>query len=167
MNNIWAWIVIAIIVIGGGYWLMQGSATPATTGTGVPAQVTNTGVPTIPPTDNLTGTAPDAAASAPMSATINYDGKSFSPSSVTIKQGGTVTFTSTGAMWIASASHPAHTGYDGTDRAAHCAAGYKGAAPFDQCSSGSTFSFTFTKVGTWPFHDHKNSSAYGSVTVVQ
>ena len=105
----------------------------------------------------------------PASVTVTYSSNGFSPKNVTIKQGDTVTWASSAgsSMWVASAPHPAHDGYDGTSRAVHCAAGYQGAAPFDQCIPGSTYSFTFTKVGTWYYHDHNNSSQFGSVVVTQ
>ena len=104
---------------------------------------------------------------APMSATVSYDGSAFSPDTVTIAKGGTVTFTDTAGatMWVASGMHPVHSGYDSTTLSAHCAAGYAGAAPFDQCKAGASYSFTFDKVGSWGFHDHKNSSAFGKIIV--
>jgi plastocyanin len=68
-------------------------------------------------------------------------------------------------MWVASAMHPAHVVYDGTTKDAHCAAGYTGPVPFDQCASGTSYSFTFTKAGEWKYHNHVNASQFGSVTV--
>jgi hypothetical protein len=70
-------------------------------------------------------------------------------------------------MWVASAPHPAHTGYDGTSRTTHCAPGYSGAAPLDECMASASYSFTFDKVGTWPYHDHNNASAFGKVVVTE
>lgn len=106
------------------------------------------------------------AAGPATSATVTYDGSTFSPSSVTIAKGGTVKFVdSSGSMWIASNQHPTHTGYDGTSRATHCAAGYSGPAPFDECSAGTSFSYTFSKAGTWGYHDHLNAGAGGTVVV--
>lgn len=102
-----------------------------------------------------------------MSATVTYSASGFSPSEVTIKKGGTVTWTNSsgGQMWIASAQHPSHVVYAGTSREEHCpdATG----AAFDQCA-GSTgdYSFTFQKVGTWNYHDHLNAQKFGKVVVV-
>ncbi|OGG60513.1 hypothetical protein A2765_06405 [Candidatus Kaiserbacteria bacterium RIFCSPHIGHO2_01_FULL_56_24] len=119
-----------------------------------------------------TGAAPEAGVMVDgnfvsMTASVSYDGIAFSPASVTIARGGTVNFTdSTGAtMWVASNVHPSHTNYDSTSRADHCATGYTGAKPFDQCAKGSSFSFTFDKAGTFEYHDHANSSATGVVIV--
>lgn len=150
MQNIWLWVVAAIIIIGGGFWLWQ-SAQP----TAIPVDTGVTGqVPQTP--------APSAAASA----VVSYDGASFSPAEVTVRKGGTVTFTSTGAnMWVASGPHPEHTGYDGTSRSAHCAAG--AASSFDQCGTGASYSFTFDKAGTWPYHNHVDATKFGRVVVVE
>jgi plastocyanin len=102
-----------------------------------------------------------------MSATVTYNGSTFSPSSVTIAKGGTVNFVATNgqSMWVASAPHPTHTGYDGTSESVHCAAGYTGPAPFDMCAAGTSFSFTFDKTGSFVYHNHLNTSAHGTVVV--
>ncbi len=57
-------------------------------------------------------------------------------------------------MWTASAPHPQHTNYAG----------------FDQLKSvpnGGTYEFTFTKVGTWKYHNHVAPTFTGSVTVTE
>jgi len=69
-------------------------------------------------------------------------------------------------MWVASDPHPAHTGYDGTSLAQHCATG--STPSFDECSSvakGSSYSFTFNKSGSWGYHNHANHSYAGTVVV--
>lgn len=111
----------------------------------------------------VSGTAPSAA----MSATVNYTSSGFSPASVTIAKGGTVTFVDkTGeGFWVASGVHPVHSVYDGTTLSAHCAASYAGPKPFDQCSTGSSYSFTFTKTGTWFYHNHVDAGDTGKIIV--
>lgn len=108
------------------------------------------------------------AASETSPVTITYDGSRFSPANVTVPVGTTVTWTnqSGGRMWVGSDDHPTHTRYDGTSTGEHCANGAPtGPEVFDQCSATASFSFTFTKPGTWAYHNHANSSARGSVTV--
>ncbi|MBP9711070.1 MAG: hypothetical protein KBD50_02325 [Candidatus Pacebacteria bacterium] len=107
------------------------------------------------------------ASTAPMSATVTYSASGYSPSSVTIKKGGTVTFVDqgTGKMWTASAMHPTHTAYSGTTLQEHC--GDTTDTSFDQCKNSSQYSFSFTKAGTWRYHNHSQSSHFGSVTVVE
>ena len=67
---------------------------------------------------------------------------------------------------MASDPHPIHNGYDGTTLQQHCAQGYTGPAPFDECSPGTSFSFTFAKVGSWGYHDHLEASIKGTVVVL-
>ena len=146
----WAAVLVLILVIAGGAWWYTAKA------------------PTVPPPQaNSDQGIPDNGVVAPKTVTVLYGTDGFSPSEVTIKQGDTVTFVNNGGdeMWVASAPHPAHTGYDGTDRATHCAAGYTGTASFDQCAASTNYSFMFTKVGTWPYHNHSNASHFGRVVV--
>ncbi|MBI3261245.1 cupredoxin domain-containing protein [Candidatus Berkelbacteria bacterium] len=87
-------------------------------------------------------------------ATVTYTATGFSPSSVTVKSGSTVAFTNEGSeeMWVASDPHPIHIGLRGFDAK-------KG------IGAGQTYSFTFTKTGTFGFHNHLNSSRTGTVVV--
>lgn len=104
---------------------------------------------------------------------ITYTDEGYSPAEVTIPAGSTVTWTnkSSKQMWVASAMHPSHVAYDGTAKDEHC----KNNAPtsdtvFDECTgdpTGSSWSFTFTKVGSWKYHDHITASKYGSITVTE
>jgi plastocyanin len=164
MQSTWVWVLIAIIILAGGYWWWQTSQIPALEpGMATPTTTTN---------DTMdTGSGVDAGVSVsvdttPMTATITYNGTSYSPSTVTIKKGGTVTWvnSSGGQMWVASAQHPTHTVYSGTNRTAHCPDPENN--DFDQCA-GSTgdFSFKFDKAGSWGYHDHINASAFGKVVV--
>jgi plastocyanin len=93
----------------------------------------------------------------------------FQPQTLTIKKGGTVTFVnqSGDVMWVASGAHPDHDGYDGTTRSEHCDPAYAGPKPFDQCAEGNSYSFTFTKTGTFNYHNHRLDEDYGTITVVE
>ncbi len=66
-------------------------------------------------------------------------------------------------MWVASNQHPTHTLYAGTALSEHCPDG--SALAFDQCHTGTTYSFKFDKAGTWQYHNHSNSSEGGAITV--
>lgn len=154
------WVVVVVVVIAGGAWWYLSAQPPINqpvTTTTTTNQGSNTGV-----------SAGVSITTAPMSATVTYGPNGFSPSTVTIAKGGTVTFTAApGAdeMWVASAPHPSHTGYDGTSRDQHCASGYSGPTPFDQCAAGTTYRFTFGNAGSWVYHNHDNASDYGTVVV--
>jgi len=173
------WIIIAVVVVGGGaLWYYSGNSnkeageygTPTSEqneyGSSAPAQAPGLQSAATPDTGANSGEI--AAPAAPQTHTITYDGTSFSPASITVKIGDTVTFmdSSSNPMWVAADVHPTHTLYDGTDLTTHCAAGYSGPTPFDECAvSTNSYSFTFTKAGTWPYHDHVNASATGKVIV--
>ena len=81
-------------------------------------------------------------------------GGTFSPAVVTVKAGDTVTWTdqSQNPVRIASNPHPTHTDYPGFD---------SGSA----IDFGTTYSFTFTKVGSWGYHNHFSPNVQGTVIV--
>ncbi|OGE73542.1 MAG: hypothetical protein A3I07_01620 [Candidatus Doudnabacteria bacterium RIFCSPLOWO2_02_FULL_42_9] len=86
--------------------------------------------------------------------TINSNG--FSPASLTVKKGTKVTFknSDTKTHWPASAPHPTHTDYLELD-------------PLQAIAAGGTWEFTFTKVGTWKYHDHLNPTQFGTIVVTE
>ncbi len=85
---------------------------------------------------------------------VTFDGKSFSPSSITVHQNDYVFFknASTVNFWPASNPHPVHTIYPEFDAD-------KAIGP------GGQYKFQFTKIGTWGYHDHLHPSATGTVIV--
>jgi len=85
---------------------------------------------------------------------ITYMDSGFSPVSINIKLGETVTWKndSSDLMWVASAIHPIHAEYPGFDQ-------LKGS------EKGTTYSFKFEKAGTWKFHNHLNPGKVGIVVV--
>lgn len=107
----------------------------------------------------------DVAASS--SEIIYYTSSGFQPADVTIDEGETVTWinNASSSMWVGSDRHPTHTNYAGTTTSEHCENGDSTEAAFDQCSSGDRFSFTFEKTGSWGYHNHRNPSNSGTVTV--
>ncbi len=82
---------------------------------------------------------------------VTYTDRGFSPESVTVKVGAKVKFVnqSSEGMWVASAIHPTHQTYP----------------EFDQLSTRSEYTFEFTKVGSWKYHNHVNPSKFGTVIV--
>lgn len=85
---------------------------------------------------------------------VSYTDTGFSPATVTIKAGSTVKFTnnSSQSMWVASDPHPIHNGLAGFDERA-------------SVEKGGTYSFTFSKAGTFGYHNHLNPSDTGTVIV--
>ncbi|OGE79994.1 MAG: hypothetical protein A2660_02770 [Candidatus Doudnabacteria bacterium RIFCSPHIGHO2_01_FULL_45_18] len=120
--------------------------TPTPTPTPAPAP---TPVPTPTPTP-----APSQPQSTNVEVKITASG--FEPASITIANGTTVTFINNDSKnrWPASAPHPTHTDYPEFD-------------PKKAIAADASWTFTFDKVGTWKYHDHLNSTKYGSVTVTE
>jgi hypothetical protein len=88
--------------------------------------------------------------------TVAYKDDGFHESVTYIKLGSTVVFKNDSSrdMWVASAPHPTHTAYP----------------EFDQKKSvtrGGVYSFTFTKVGSWKFHNHMMPNQTGTIVVRQ
>ncbi len=103
----------------------------------------------------------------PTETTVSYSAAGFSPKSVTVKVGDKVTWKSADGspLWVASDEHPTHTEYDGTTLKEHCAAG---ATPsFDECKRADTYSFIFTKAGSFDYHNHVHSTDAGTVIVTK
>ena len=117
-KNIIISIVFLLVVIGGGYWLFKGQ--------------TGTTQPSNPTTE-----------SGKNSVTVEYSEQGFSPDSITVKSGTTITWVNKGSdpMWVASNPHPVHTNLSGFDA-------LKGTP------AGGSYSYTFTKVGKWGYHNH-------------
>lgn len=155
------WIIVIILVIAGGWYFYSVQTVSAPVAPSVETQTatgTNAGANVPTPTTS----------SASMSATVKLTSSGFSPATVTITKGGTVTWVSESGspMWVAVAMHPSHELYDNTSKDEHCDGDYSGPAPFDQCSSGGNYSFTFNQVGTWKYHNHVNKSQFGTVIVL-
>ena len=109
---------------------------------------------------------PEAVAG--VSHTISMTDTGFEPADVTIAVGDTVTFVNNGqaAKWPASDVHPTHRSYPGSD-INKCGTA-EAENIFDSCrglSTGESYSFTFTEAGSWEYHDHRQASHGGTITV--
>lgn len=85
---------------------------------------------------------------------VTYTDTGFAPTPLIVKKGTTVTYVneSSRGMWVASAVHPTHQLLPG----------------FDQLSAvpkAGMYEYTFTKVGTWVYHNHVSPRDTGSVVV--
>ncbi len=109
---------------------------------------------------------PETTAGSEITVEITEDG--FSPKTVSIKAGDTVTFVNRDIVphWPASAMHPEHTAYPGSD-IKKCGTPEQ-AGIFDACkelAQGESFSFTFNEKGSWGYHDHLNPTLWGTINV--
>ena len=159
MNGKIVGAVVVVIVIAGGWYLLSSAPVEApSSDTGATSQV-----PVID------GTTPEMVVeNATPNAAVVYSDQGFSTQSIIVPLGTTVVFTNQSSvnMWVASAMHPTHIVYSGTNLSQHCPDTTNTA--FDACAAtvpGGRYSFTFTKEGTWKYHDHVDASKFGSVTV--
>ena len=160
MNKFIAGIVI--VALGGlaGWYYFRGA--PATNGKpGGTVQENQQGIPqngrdvNVPITEEQTGAGGTKGGLA-TEATVTYTDAGYSPKSLTVKAGTSVTFKndSAGGMWTASAMHPTHKVLPGFDA-------------LKSVMRGGTYTYTFTKVGTWQFHNHVKPSDTGTVVVTE
>ena len=103
--------------------------------------------------------------------TIEITSAGFSPNTLKVKTGDSVTFINKDSdkHWPASDIHPTHTLYPGTNIGT-CFSGTdeEKAKMFDACRAleqGESWSFTFNEKGIWGYHDHKASTLVGTIEV--
>lgn len=153
-------LLVVVVGLGIGWYVMKGGygtqngLTPKQT---MPVFET-TPVPTemIVTTDEGLGAGVEKGGVTSASAAVTYIDSGYTPNTITVKKGTTVTWTnqSSGGMWTASAVHPTHQLLPGFDELASVA------------KSGS-YSYTFEKVGTWKYHNHVKASDTGTVVVTE
>lgn len=122
-----------------------------------------------PPTQNTMMEGGDTMmGNSPKTVAVTYTDSGFDPNNITIKAGDTVRFVngSSASFWPASAFHPTHTTYPGSNIT-------KCGTPeainiFDACRAhtpGESYSFTFNEIGKWNYHNHLSASFFGSIVV--
>mgnify|MGYP003394813318 CR=1 FL=1 len=153
MNKSIIAIVIVAVVLVGGYFLFKGTSqsTPSA------PQTSNQQI--VPQSSNQQ---PTSQAPASAQNVVTYTDSGFSPSTLTVKKGDTVTFKNTASddMWVASNPHPIHNGYP--------TKGGCVSSTFDSCKNiapGASWFFKFDLVGSWGYHNHLNPGEGGTVVV--
>ncbi len=136
MNKSIISIIVIVIISLGGYFLLQNPQQPA--------QNSNPETPSV------------------SQSVVTYSDSGYSPSTLRVKVGETVTFknSSSQSTWTASVFHPTHTAYSTTG-------GCIGST-FDACKGvqpGESWSFKFDLAGTWKYHNHLNPSNTGTIIV--
>lgn len=148
-------IIILVVIVAGFVYI----GSRDTTSEPAPNIVVN-----VEPTDTTDTTIETGA----QTLSVEITSSGFSPSTLTINGGDTITFTNQGSSssWPASAIHPTHTVYPGSS-ISKCGSSTESSI-FDACkglAQGESYSFTFNEVGTWNYHNHLKPSMTGSVTV--
>jgi len=100
--------------------------------------------------------------------TIEITADGFSPKELTISVGETVTWVNKDAEehWPASAMHPTHTVYPGSD-IQKCGT-VEEENIFDSCRGllpGESWNFTFNEAGSWGYHNHLVGGMFGKIIV--
>ncbi len=186
-------VVVVVVLVGLGLWYSNQSPSaemPTPVGTPPTAEITpvtmpDASNPAMPTTDAGAGqpaTTPEPARAQPAAApapaavktpatpaaapaelkvttepakivTVSYTGSTFTPASFSLKVGDTVAFVNNGSSGIRVSSnpHPAHTEHSEFDSRT--------------LEPKATWPFTFTKAGTYSYHNHLNPGAAGSITV--
>lgn len=99
---------------------------------------------------------------------IIYTDSGYSSSDAVINKDDVIVFENKSSrdFWPASAIHPTHKVYPGSD-ISKCGT-VEETNIFDACrpiSSGSSYAFIFNQLGSWKYHDHLNPSLTGTITV--
>ena len=137
-------VIVLILVLGAGFMMMNQIQAPVQT---PPPQVT------LP---NPTPVAPAEKSVSPTAETVvSFDGKTFTPATVTIKKGEAIKFVNLSSvhMEVASAVHPTHEVLPDFDQG-------KGTS-----KDKNEYVFTFTKAGSWKYHNHVPFMLGGTVVV--
>lgn len=146
MKNTLIVLIVIIILAAGAYFLFLRGGQNKTSTTSTPIGTPSTSSAT--PADEETSSSAN---------TITFDGNSFSPSSVTVKSGDTLTWINNSSvdLEIGVNPHPIHTGNREIS----------GGEFVLKIAPGESKSVTVTKVGTFGYHNHLNSSQGGSIAV--
>ncbi len=137
---------IAVAIIIGAVYLFS---TPKKKGSVPLVDTTTTIVPVVSTPTTIVPVAENKEAP-----TISYTDMGFFPNSIEVSVGSKVTFINQSArlMWVASAVHPTHQALPGFDQLV-------------EAPNGASYEYTFTKAGTWKYHNHLNTEAQGMVNV--
>ncbi|MBI2109159.1 MAG: hypothetical protein HYT93_03200 [Parcubacteria group bacterium] len=148
-------VLVLLVVVGGLFFFNKKAAAPETNSMQeVKQEVSNT---PLPSTLNKAGEKISATV-------VTYTKDGFSPETVEIKAGETVMFKNESelSLWVASAIHPTHSLYP-KKSSSDCLG-----SSFDACAvtaPGSSWSFAFTEVGSWNYHNHIQANHRGTITV--
>lgn len=163
-KNLVIGVIVIIVLALAGFWLFGFSSLMAPT----VKVVENDNTVPADAMDDLDNPMAQSNPAIPPPHEVVYTNAGYAPSSLTIKVGDTVIFKnqSSGNVWTGSAMHPAHMVYSGTALKDHCPDLEND--DFDQCQNAgpnTSWSFTFTKAGTWGYHNHAQATYFGKIIV--
>lgn len=158
----WITLIVIIVIVAVGFWLVRSTEPNEEEGlegeameesANGPGGATDGIVPTAEPLPSPTAEG-TTTSPVPGAVTISVDETGFTPKTVTVKAGASVTFVNNGQgrHWPASDVHPTH----------------QILPEFDSkpgLDTGEEYSFTFTEAGTWPCHDHLSPQSKCTIVV--
>ncbi len=151
-------LIAAILIAGGGFLVLgmdndDSTNNSATAPTTAPTQSDRSSSTTPPTASDTPANTTDSNEGDAAAATISYTDNGFSPDSVNVKSGDTVTVenTSEDNVQFNSDDHPTHTENSELN--------------VGMVAAGDAKSFTVTKKGSFGFHNHLNSSQKGTISV--
>lgn len=161
-NSLIVVILLAVVIVGG--FVLFGKNKTTTNNfdlSGAPSANTETPPASQEPPVQTGGIIPEMKS-------VVYSDTGFLPSPLTIKVGDIVTFInqSSKSVWPASAMHPTHKVYPGSD-IEKCGTAEE-VEIFDACRGippGGSWSFKFDSVGSWGYHDHLDVTKFGKIIV--
>lgn len=149
-KNWWIVIIIVVALVILGWWWIQSQKSQTVTQPQTPTD-TSTIIQAPSPTTAESTTSGEMMKKEEYTVKITATG--FSPKTLTIKAGETVTWMNddNAVHNVNSAPHPAHTDYQPLNLGSIQPSGSK--------------SLTFPVAGTYKYHDHLNPTLFGSITV--
>jgi plastocyanin len=148
-KNVWTVLIVLIVVLAGG-WLFVSSRNQTN-----PTTSNETTTPTAEtPIQTPAGSESTDSASTTEQNMVMISSSGFSPESLTVKVGDTVTWKNddTKPHTVNSDPHPAHTLFPELNE-------------ISAIRAGETKTHTFTKAGTFKYHDHLNPASTGTIVV--
>lgn len=141
-------VVLAVVVVGG-ILLITNKSDSTTSYSSNSSQKTSGSTGAAKSTADSASTQPAATAAG----TITYTASGFQPSVLTIKVGDTVTITNSSGhpLQFQSDPHPTHTNEPELN--------------VGNVDSGHSATFKVTKMGSWGYHNHLNTSDTGTIKV--
>ena len=129
---------------------------------------TNFGGSDVNSDNNNNGGSGSGNSAGPQTFTVTITDDGYSPQSLTISSGDTVTWKNDGSQenWPASAIHPTHRVYPDSD-IVKCGTAEEDNI-FDACrglANEDEWSFTFDEAGSWGYHDHLHANLRGTIVV--
>lgn len=148
-KNWWIVIIIVIVLVFLGWWWMQSQKNQTASQPQTPAVTSTIQTPAPSAEESTTSGSMEKKEEY----TIKITPTGFSPKTLTIKVGATVTWMNDDSTvhQVNSAPHPTHTDYQPLN--------------LGSIQPGGSKSLTFPVAGTYKYHDHLNPTLFGSVTV--